>query len=123
MASHALFRASLEALARPASDLLHFDLWGWFRDAAADESALLSDNACYQLAIFCIDVALARWLEGHGVTASTFLGHSLGELVALHLAGVLSAEHALRAVFERGTLMQSTGTGAALAVSLSQSEV
>ena len=123
MACHEPLRASLAALARPASDLLHFDLWGWFSDAAADESALLDDNARYQLAIFCIDVALARWLEGHGVTASALLGHSLGELVALHLAGVLSSEHALRAVFERGTLMQSTGPGAALAVSLSERDV
>jgi acyl transferase domain-containing protein/thioesterase domain-containing protein len=123
MACHEALRASIEALARPASDLLHFDLWGWLSDEAADESSLSNDNARYQLAIFCIDVALARWLEGHGVTASALLGHSLGELVALHLAGVLSAEHALRAVFERGTLMQSTGTGAALAVSLSEGEV
>ena len=123
MAAHAPLRTALEALARPASDLAHFDLWDWLDDGAADESVLQNDNARYQLAVFCVNVALARWLESHAVIPSAFLGHSLGELVALHLAGVLSAEHALRAVFERGTLMQSTGPGAALIVSLSEEEV
>lgn len=110
----------LDELARPASELAGFDLAGWLRDRGADATALRQDNAKAQLAIFCVDAALARWLEGRGVRADAFLGHSLGEWVGAHLAGALGVEDALFAVWQRGRLMQETGPGAALAVRLSE---
>jgi acyl transferase domain-containing protein/thioesterase domain-containing protein len=116
-------RRHLETLARPASEMVGFDLLAWAEDPGADAEPLRRDNAKAQLAIFCIDAALARWLEAHGVRAGGFVGHSLGEWVGAHLAGVLSAEDAVWAVHRRGRLMQETGPGAALAVRLSESAV
>ncbi len=114
---------AFEPLARAASDLAGFDLLRWAADPQADAAPLRRDNATAQLATFCVGVALARWLESRGVVAQGFLGHSLGEWVGAHLAGVFSAEDALRAIHERGRLMQQTGPGAALVVHLSEADL
>ncbi len=113
-------RGQFEPLARAASDLARFDLLGWAIDSSADAEPLRRDNAKAQLAVFCVGVALARWLEARGVRADAFVGHSLGEWVGAHVAGVLTVEDALWAVHRRGQLMQETGPGAALVVRLSE---
>jgi acyl transferase domain-containing protein len=113
-------RGHFEPLARAASELAGFDLLGWATDPSADAEPLRRDNAKAQLGVFCVGVALARWLESRGVRADGFVGHSLGEWVGAHLAGVLTAEDALWAVHRRGQLMQETGPGAALVVRLSE---
>jgi len=112
-----------EPLARTASELASFDLLEWARDSRADPEPLRHDNAKAQLAIFCVGVALARWLEARGARADGFLGHSLGEWIGAHVAGVLTAEDALWAVHRRGRRMQETGPGAALVVRLSEADV
>ena len=46
-------------------------------------------------AIFLTSVALARQWMAWGVDADAFVGHSLGEYAAAHLAGVLTLDGAL----------------------------
>ena len=117
-------RSRFEPLARRASELAGFDFLAWALDPGAGEEAVRQDNARLQLAVFCAGAALARWLEeACGVRADAFTGHSLGEWVGLHLAGVLDAEDALQAVHRRGRLMQETGPGAALVVRLPEAEL
>ena len=60
-----------------------------------------------------------------GVTPTTFVGHSLGEYAAAHLAGVLSLDGALDLIVARSTLIDRvSGSGAAmLAVPLPVDEV
>jgi acyl transferase domain-containing protein/thioesterase domain-containing protein/acyl carrier protein len=76
-------------------------------------------------AVFITSVALARqWME-FGAIPSLFVGHSLGEYVAAHLAGVMSYEDALSLVVARSVLMErASGTDAAMfAVPLPESEL
>jgi acyl transferase domain-containing protein len=76
-------------------------------------------------AVFITSVALARqWME-FGAVPSLFVGHSLGEYVAAHLAGVMSYEDALSLVVARSVLMErASGTDAAMfAVPLPESEL
>ncbi len=76
-------------------------------------------------AVFLTSVALARQWMAWGITPQTFVGHSLGEYAAAHLAGVLTLDGALDLIVARSRLMeQVSGTGAAmLAVPLPEADV
>ena len=76
-------------------------------------------------AVFLTSVALARQWMAWGVTPSAFVGHSLGEYTAAHLAGVLTLDGALDLIVARATLIDRvSGVGAAmLAVPLPVAEV
>ena len=52
-------------------------------------------------AVFLTSVALARQWMAWGVTPSAFVGHSLGEYTAAHLAGVLTLDGALDLIVAR----------------------
>ena len=58
-------------------------------------------------AVFLTSVALARQWMAWGVTPSAFVGHSLGEYTAAHLAGVLTLDGALDLIVARATLIDT----------------
>ncbi|MFC4116906.1 type I polyketide synthase, partial [Nonomuraea zeae] len=85
---------------------------------------LLNDTRYTQPAIFAFQVALHRLLAHHGVTADYYAGHSLGEITASHLAGVLNLEDAARMVTTRAALMASLPPdGAMTAVTITEEEL
>lgn len=68
-------------------------------------------------AIFMVQYALAETLKAEGMTPRYTLGVSLGEYVALAVAGVLTAEQALELIVKQVELLKKTcKTGAMIAI-------
>jgi acyl transferase domain-containing protein/thioesterase domain-containing protein/NAD(P)-dependent dehydrogenase (short-subunit alcohol dehydrogenase family)/acyl carrier protein len=101
-----------------------FGKWSLVKELSRDQgSSKMEQTEIAQPAIFALQVALAALWDSFGVKPSAVVGHSVGEIAAAHVAGVLTLREAARVVFHRGRSMGfAPDTGRMLAASLSDEQ-
>jgi amino acid adenylation domain-containing protein len=77
---------------------------------------LLRETRFTQPALFVTEYALAKLWMNWGIVPTLLCGHSIGEYVAAHLAGVFTLEDALKLIAVRGAMVNQLPGGAMLSV-------
>lgn len=98
--------------------------WSLLDELLADESrSRMDDTAIAQPAIFSLQVALAALWASWGIRPAAVVGHSVGEVAAAFVAGVLDLETAMRVIYHRGrTMERATSDGGMLAAALTEDQ-
>ncbi|HUE88996.1 MAG TPA: SDR family NAD(P)-dependent oxidoreductase [Vicinamibacterales bacterium] len=111
-ASQPVFRDALDRCAaifdslldRPLLDLL-------FAEEGSAEADLLNHTAYTQPALFAFEYAVSEMWQSWGIRPDVVLGHSVGEIGAMCVAGGISLEDGLKLIAARGRLMQALPAG------------
>jgi acyl transferase domain-containing protein/acyl carrier protein len=111
LAEEPVFRAALEAGDAAIAAEAGFSV---LEEIAADEArSRLAEIDVVQPLLFALEVALAALWRSWGVEPDAVIGHSMGEVAAAHVAGILSIEDAAKVICRRSRLLKRVaGQGA-----------
>ncbi|KAB7727340.1 amino acid adenylation domain-containing protein [Rudanella paleaurantiibacter] len=114
-----VYRDAVDKCAEYLHGLLDVDIRTVLFALDNEEAQVRLKNTRYtQPALFTTEYALAQLWMSWGIAPTLFCGHSIGEFVAAHLAGVFSLPDALTLIATRGRLISELPSGRMLSVRL-----
>ncbi|MAN46398.1 MAG: hypothetical protein CMF04_09400 [Hyphomonas sp.] len=119
-AGEPVYRAAIDQCAGILKSSMGLDLCKVLFEGSDED---LAKTSVTQPALFATEYAMAKLWQSWGVEPAAMMGHSIGEYVAAHLAGVMTLEEALLLVAERGRLMHAMPAGSMATVQLSGDRV
>lgn len=113
-----VFREAVDECAQILLDHFDYDIRHIIYPENNTEEAetRLKDTQFTQPALFVVEYALSQLWMSWGVHPTILCGHSIGEFVAAHLAGVFTLKDALLLVAKRGKLVSDLPGGSMLSV-------
>jgi amino acid adenylation domain-containing protein len=113
-----VFREAVDTCAELLQPLLQADIRAiMYVDSVDAEAEQRLKNTRYtQPALFVTEYAMARLWMSWGIKPTVFCGHSIGEFVAAHFAGVFSLADALTLIATRGLMVSGLPRGSMLSV-------
>lgn len=105
-------------------DLLReYASWDLMQEVLGSSDARFDDIAFVQPALFAYQVSVVAQLRAEGFHPDIVIGHSMGEVAAAYVAGLLSLEDATKVIARRSALMAGApGDGAMLCIDMSAQE-
>ena len=117
----AVFRKAVDTCAKILETYLKLDIRNiLYSDTGdgIDAEALLKNTRYTQPALFVVEYALSQLWMSWGIKPTILCGHSIGEFVGAHLAGIFTLKDALRLIAVRGRLVSELPEGDMLSVRL-----
>lgn len=120
-----VFKDAVDECISLLQDTIHSSLLDViFADPVDQQSASRIKNTLYtQPALFILEYATAKLWMSKGIQPAILMGHSIGEFVAAHLAGVFSLKDALTLISERARLVSSAPHGQMLSVRIEEEQL
>jgi acyl transferase domain-containing protein/SAM-dependent methyltransferase/acyl carrier protein len=117
-----VFRRTMEACEKAMRPWARFSLAEEL--ARPEEESQMQRTEISQPAIFAMQMSLAELWKSWGVKPAAVVGHSVGEIAAACVAGILTLEQAAKIIVHRGRFMDqcSVPGGTMLAVGMSPEE-
>jgi acyl transferase domain-containing protein/acyl carrier protein len=117
-----VFRETIERCDQAMSKYADWSLTNELLSEEADSKIDLTEFA--QPVVWAVQMALAELWRSWGITPGAVVGHSMGEVAAACIAGILSLEDAAKVIFYRGKVMEpARGQGKMALVGLPRNKV
>ncbi|HSD83844.1 MAG TPA: type I polyketide synthase, partial [Anaerolineae bacterium] len=109
-----VFRTTMEACEQAIG---RFTNWSLQQELMAGEAhSRLAEIDVVQPILFAIQVSLAALWRSWGIEPDVVIGHSMGEVAAAHVAGILSLQDAAQIICRRSQLLRRVSGQGAMAV-------
>jgi acyl transferase domain-containing protein/NADP-dependent 3-hydroxy acid dehydrogenase YdfG/acyl carrier protein len=101
-----------EAIERCAEALSRYAEWSLLDEIRADaSSSRLEELDVVQPVLFAVQVALAALWRSWGIEPDAVVGHSMGEVAAAHVAGIINLDEAARIIGRRSQVVKRRASG------------
>lgn len=124
MAEEAVFRETIERCDAAARPYVDWSIVSQLQAAPESDGFLLDRIDVIQPVLTAVSIAYAEMLRAAGITPHAVVGHSMGEVAAVYIAGVIDLDAAMQIICRRSALLlRVAGKGAMALVDLGFNDI